>query len=356
MTTVLITGGTGLVGSAVAEALEGTRVLALTRHGASGWAPDGVRGGRSASSILPADQGHVVRGYDAPHITHVRGNVTRSQLGLSDDAYRELAERVDVVVHAAGVTDFTTPHAVTNAVNVTGTRHVAAFAERAQAPLYHVSTGYVNTEGSSVRGRFGVQIYLQSKREAESIAMRCGTFAALVRPSIVFGHSADGSTASFQGLHRLIGMMLENRMPLLPFGADTRVDFLPRDVVGRVTARLVREGFRGEFWLTAGADALTFGRVVDLTRSFAASCGREMDAPRFVTRDMIERLIKPAGGAAVARRIDLLLALTSHMVEEPLPSTLEAGDRVDLVTTLWRGTTFWGEHNGLVPERNVMPA
>ncbi|HZV75455.1 MAG TPA: SDR family oxidoreductase [Conexibacter sp.] len=346
MPSILVTGGTGLVGRAIVDALADVPVLSLTRHGAPGWSAGGLRDSRAVSSLLSAGGGHVVAACDADHVTHVHGDVTQPQLGLPDAVYSDLADQVKLVIHAAGVTDYTTPRAVTNAVNVTGTRHVARFAERADAPLYHVSTGYVRAQGSSVRGRFGAQVYLDSKREAESIAATCGTFAAMVRPSLVFGHSADGSTASFQGLHRLVGMVLQNRMPLLPFPAETRVDFLPRDVVGRAIARLARDRVHGDAWLTAGSDALTFGRVVELLLAFAAACGRQVDSPRFVSRDMIDRLIKPAGGAAIARRIDLLLALTSHLIADPLPSSLGANDRVDLEAALWRGTAFWAERNG----------
>lgn len=345
---VLVTGGTGLVGGAVVEALAvaGTPVLSLTRHGADGWSAGRAHGGRAASGLLPGGGGHVVGASAAEDAAHLQGDVTHPHLGLDAAAYDALAARVDIVIHAAGVTDYTTPRGVTEAVNVAGTRHVARFAERAGASLYHVSTGYVRAQGSSVRGRFGAQVYLDAKRAAEAIAAECDTLAAIVRPSIVFGHSADGSTASFQGLHRLLGLALEEQLPLLPFGPETRVDLLPRDVVGAVIARLARERFRGEFWLTAGGDAPTFGRVLELLLGWAAARGRTLEPPRFVTREMIDRLIKPAGGPVLARRVDLLLALTSHLVAEPLPSSLGAGDAVDVEATLLAGIAYWAERSG----------
>lgn len=345
MRCALVTGGTGLLGSAVLDALGDVGAVSLSRHGASGWAGGAASGGRAASGLLPGGR-HVVGAYASGPAAHVQADVTDPRLGLSDAAYDELAARVDVVIHAAGVTDYTTPRAVTEAVNVAGTRHVARFAERAQAPLYHVSTGYVRAQGSSVRGRFGAQVYLDSKRAAEAVAAECGTLAAIVRPSIVFGHSADGSSASFQGLHRLVGMVLEERLPLLPFGPETRVDFLPRDVVGREIARLVGDRFEGEAWLTAGAAAPTFGRLVELLIELAAEHGRDLEPPRFVSREMIERLVKPAGGPVLARRVDLLLALTSHFVAAPLPSSLAVAEDLDLEEAFRRSATYWSERSG----------
>ncbi len=348
MPCVLVTGGTGLVGGAVLEALAeapDVSLVALSRHGARGWSGGVVHGGRAASGLLPGGR-HVVGACAAQPAAHVQADVTHPRLGLSGAAYDALAARVDVVVHAAGVTDYTTPRSVTDAVNVAGTRHVARFAERARAPLHHVSTGYVRAQGSSVRGRFGAQVYLDAKRAAEDVAAECGTLAAIVRPSIVFGHSADGSSATFQGLHRLVGMILEERLPLLPFGPETRVDFLPRDLVGREIARLVLERFEGEAWLTAGRAAPTFGRVVELLQRLAAAHGRAVEPPRFVSREMIERLVKPAGGPVLARRVDLLLALTSHLVAEPLPSSLPSGVALDLEAVLLRSAAYWAQRSG----------
>jgi nucleoside-diphosphate-sugar epimerase len=253
------------------------------------------------------------------------------------------------------VTDYTTPRTITDALNVSGTEHVARFAEHADAPLYHVSTGYVRAQGTSVRGRFGAQVYLDSKRAAEQVAQGCATLAAIVRPSVVLGHSRDGSSASFQGLHRLLGLMLRGELPLLPFPPETRVDFLPRDLVGSAIARCATAGLRGDCWLTAGEEAPTFGRVVELTIAFAAAHGRQVEPPRFVSREMIERLLRPMGGRALERRLDLLLALSSHLVADPLPSTLEDEHDVDPETVLQRSLGYWAERTGWAPTRDPVP-
>jgi nucleoside-diphosphate-sugar epimerase len=344
---ILVTGGTGLLGDVTIQALAGRSMISLSRHGADGWQSDGPRDRRSISGLLPQPSGHAVRGTEARHVTHLVGDVTQPRMGLAPDAYTELAERVGTIVHCAGVSDFTTPRRVTDAFNIEGTRQVVAFAEDAGAALYHVSTGYIQAQGTAVRGRWGAEVYLNSKRQAERVAATCKTLAAIVRPSIVFGDSLDGSSPSFQGLHRLIGMMLENRMPLLPFSSQTLVDFLPRDVVGGVIARLAVEGFTGEYWLTAGTDAPTFGRVVEILLEFGRERGVEMEPPRFVTVDMIERLLKPVGGEAVARRLDVLLALTSHMREEPLPCSRGPAEAVDLEAALRVGAAYWGERQDL---------
>lgn len=349
--TVLVTGGTGLVGQAVIAALDG-EAISLTRHGAGGWSEGGPRAGGSAAGLVPRLHGHVVTGSDTIEgALHVTGDATEPRLGLREREYSDLARRVDAVVHAAGTSDFTTPRRTTYRLNVDAACHVAAFAERADAPLYHVSTGYVRADGTSVGGRWGAQVYIESKRAAEEVVRGCGQLAAIVRPSIVWSHSRTGVTPSFQGLHRLVGMMLEDRLPLLPFGPEARVDFLPHDTVGATIAGLVQDGFEGEHWLTAGSHAMPFGRCVELVLELGRRIGRELHPPRFVDMDMIERLIRPAGGPAVSRRVDLLLALTTHFTsQELLPSSLPDDDVPDLELAFARGAEHWAEQHGYAPE------
>jgi thioester reductase-like protein len=346
--TVLVTGGTGLLGSAITAALRDVAVISLSRHGCSGW-QSAPRRGRSASALLPQQSGHVVRASDDSNdIIYLKGDLAEPRLGMSSHDYAALADRVDAIVHAAGISDFTTPRPAMEMANVEGTRGVLELAHYARAPLYHISTAYINAEGTSVRGKWGAEVYIQSKRRAEQLVERSDALAAIVRPSIVWGDTATGRSPSFQGLHKLVGLMLRSRMPLLPFGPETCVDFLPRDLMATVIGKLLSTNFRGVFWLTAGAAALPFARVVKILCDYGRSLNIELVPPRFVDRDMIERLIKPAGGATIARRLDLLLALTSHFESQRLlPSSLEKSELPQLEDALLRGARYWGEQNGV---------
>ncbi len=345
---MLVTGGTGLVGSAIVEALGDMNVVSLSRHGAAGWPDRASRRGASASSLLPSLHGHVVPlAGERDGLSHVFGDVTQPLLGLGEREYEELGAGVDLIVHAAGVSDFTTPRETTEALNVLGTREVLALAERAGLPLFHISTGYVRSQGAALNGRWGAGVYVASKRRSEEVVADSPELAAIIRPSIVFSDSRTGWSPSFQGLHRIIGMTLEDKMPLLPFPADVRLDFLPRDVVGQATASLVREGFHGEYWLTAGASALTFGRIIELLMEQGSELGLKLHPPRFVSEEMIERLLKPAGGRSVARRIDLLVALTSHFSSAPeLPSSLPDAEKGDLEQAFVNAARYWALENG----------
>ena len=233
-----------------------------------------------------------------PGVTCVTGDVRQERFGLAPAAYAELAGRVDAVVHCAAVTDFNRDDGSLEDTNVTGTAHVVAFAERADATLYHVSTAFVHTTAQGERGRTAAG-YATSKRTAEDVVRGSRARHVVVRPSIVIGDSATGDVAAFQGLHGVAGAILSGAVPLIPFDAAWPVDFLPSDVVADAIATLVETGVcEGEFWLTAGERALRLDEAVRLCLEVGAEHGIVVDPPRFVPPDDV----RPAHRAGVPRR------------------------------------------------------
>jgi nucleoside-diphosphate-sugar epimerase len=172
--TVLVTGGSGLVGSHVVEALRaaGERVRALVREPA-----------RAAVERLGAEP--------------VVGDVTDAE------TWRRAARGVDAIVHTAAIV--TQPVSLERylAVNVGGTRLAAEAASRARARLVHVSsvavygrTG-VGITGGRVAEDFPFQeisprdFYTRSKRTAEQVlreaAERDGVSVVVIRPNVIYG-------------------------------------------------------------------------------------------------------------------------------------------------------------------------
>lgn len=293
--TVLLTGASGVLGSALLPQLSDCHVIALIHR-------------------TPAP------GADEQLV----GDLTAPRLGLDEPAYRRLVSRVDAVVHCAAVTGFSNGPEATHALNAAGTRQVVRLVADADAVMYHVSTAFVDRTDLT-RAQMGQnhgdatarpEDYLDSKRAGEDVVRSSGVPAVIVRPSVVIGDAATGAISAFQGMHGVIHGLLRGLLPLVPIPADSPVDFVPQDLVAATIAGLIRQGRReGEVWVTAGANALTTDRALEVIRETAGELGLNAPRPRMVGPEMVDRLIRPVFIAGLhpstRRRFDDMLAMTA---------------------------------------------
>lgn len=303
---VLLTGGAGVVGGGVLKRLQGAVVIALVHR-------------------TPVE---------GPGVTALPGDVGASQLGLSTPSWSDLARRVDAVVHAAAVTDFSGDSEHLERANIEGTRHVLELAAAADAPLYHLSTAYIHadidTDREPDRGRMSVR-YAATKRVGDELVRNSGLPHTILRPSVVTGDARTGETTAFQGVHKVADAIVRGEVPLLPFDPDWRLDTIPRDIVADAVCTLVeRQHVGGELWLTSGSRALTVRESVDALVEMAAAHDRVVPQPRFVSPETFDRLIAPVFLDALpaqlvktmTRMLDSFSAYLAH--SEPMPSSLPA--------------------------------
>ena len=77
-------------------------------------------------------------------IRPITGNLTQPNFGLSDAAYKALAQQIDVIYHSAANTNFIYPYPELKATNVNGTREIIKLAAaETTKPLHYISTLYV---------------------------------------------------------------------------------------------------------------------------------------------------------------------------------------------------------------------
>jgi nucleoside-diphosphate-sugar epimerase len=353
---VLVTGATGVLGSAVVEALSGHDVVALAHAGSE------------------------VGGADA-----LPGSVEQPQLGLAPRVYQELCARVDCVVHCAATSHYAVREADVRAVNVGGTERVLAFCEQAGAHLYHVGTALAPPRGQAGasprnardrepapllppeparRSPFSREPYLESKRDAEHIVRSSRMATTVVRPSLVIGDLRTGATPRFQGIHTLMRFILTETYGVVPAIATDRADYLPRDTMAGAIACMIDAGETPELcWLTAGDRAPTMQRVVDLALAYGRSVGLDPTPARFMDPEVIDRLVRPALLPELPhrerQRFEYVIEFASGLHSGRIfPTALDdfAGRMTiptasDLEDALTNSLRYWGAETNLAAER-----
>ncbi|MFJ5271742.1 SDR family oxidoreductase [Streptomyces sp. NPDC088358] len=267
--TILLTGGAGVLGRALIDELSPDFALTCLRH------------------RTPVNDRRV---------REVPADLLEPRLGLSHDDLTRLAKEVDLVVHSAAATNWKAEPGVIRRANLDGTVAVLDLAARAGAPFFHMSTAFVaNPLASEERERFpGAAAYLASKTEAEQVVREAPVPGVILRPSVVMGDSVTGRIAGMQGLTRALGAIVKGQVPVLPGAPGARIDMVPQDVVARAVGDLVRAGVAGgEYWLTAGAEALLQSEVVDTCLEFADQYGPRPHPPRLVPLESVHRLLLP---------------------------------------------------------------
>lgn len=330
--TVLLTGASGVVGRALIDELAAEYDIVCLRH------------------RTPVHD---------PRITEIQGELGGPNLGLPAADYDALARRVDIVLHSAAATAWHLGPERIWATNVGGTEGMLAFARRAGAPLYYFSTAFVADppvdDGS---GRYAAaNAYLYSKIETERLVRESGHPVVIVRPSLVMGDSRDGHISGFQGFHRGIIAMVRGTVPVLPAEMSSLVDAVPQDLVARAVHRLLRTGCTaGEFWLTAGAQSMRLGQIVNACLQFAARLGSTPPRPRLLSIEAVDRLLIPLlDDMVLPDLVERLRHFSELMRPFQTPAALESslpalGEQVSeqlLLQALERNLEYWAWQQGL---------
>ncbi|MFI0738421.1 SDR family oxidoreductase [Streptomyces sp. NPDC021100] len=260
--TVLLTGATGVVGRS------------LLRE------PADVR-------LVPAARAATVPDATEPV---VRCDVTKDRLGLDAGAYAELAARVDVVIHSAGLTEWGLPAERYEPVNVEGTRRVIEFAREAGAPVHFMSTAFVaalaDTAPVPLRAENVCRNYITSKRAAEDLLRSSGIPHAIYRPTNLIGDSVTGWTSHPQIVQQMSDWLGRGRAPFLPVHPGIRMDFVPQDLLSKAVLRAVERGDdEGEWWVTLGPAAMDVETCVAIVVKQAAERGRHLTVPPLLDAD-----------------------------------------------------------------------
>jgi long-chain acyl-CoA synthetase len=149
---LLLVGGTGFLGKVALSLLldrfpQVGRIYLMVRPGAGAGSEE-----RFWRSVLPSPAfdplrqryGERLEAFLREKLVIVGGDVTRENLGYSEEEAERIAADIDVLVNCSGRVSFNPPLEAALKTNVNGTRNTLAFAKRMKRPaLIHVSTCFV---------------------------------------------------------------------------------------------------------------------------------------------------------------------------------------------------------------------
>ncbi|KAF1951396.1 acetyl-CoA synthetase-like protein [Byssothecium circinans] len=250
--TVLLTGVTGFLGPFLLRDLLDTttaKVVCLVRF--SDASQEGLPAGVARIRRNLLDFG-LWSDLIMERVEVLPGNLSRKRFGMSPDAFAELADRVDVVVHAAATVNLVYPYAALRLPNVIGTKEILRLACKAGATVQYVSTNGVlppapGPEGWPEDAMLGVEDvptkladgYGQTKWVAEQLVLEAGRRGLPVkvhRAGTISGHSGTGASNAWDLLTALIVESI--RIGHYPDVKGWRAEMTPVDFVSKAIIHL----------------------------------------------------------------------------------------------------------------------
>ncbi len=310
----LITGATGVVGSAVVPVFlqePDTEVRLLLRARSEEHLQE-----RSQSLFaywkpeLQSDSAMI-------RIKALRGDVSETRLGLSEEAYETLASELTHIVHCAANVKMNMSAAEARKSSVDSAAEIAALAERCQQNGQFRKLDYVSTlgvagrmrglipEGPLVETREFHNTYESSKAEAEEFILekiKNGLPVTIHRPSMVVGDSRTGKIIHFQIFYYL-GEFLSGKLThgFLPIIKDVKLDTIPVDYVARALHwSSGNDACNGKiFHLCSGPDqAMDIPELTDLLRANLISRDNKLPRLHRIPITLFRRFISLVGLAA----------------------------------------------------------
>ncbi len=317
MSTIFLTGATGLIGGGVLQ-----RMLPLNPAMHAYVLVRDLQRWRAVQARL---------GLPADRVTPVLGDVRAPGLGLEPQVHAQVGASVSAVLHFAADTTFSLPLPQARAINVEGTRHLLELAEAWPhvERFVYASTAFVAgrrvgriLEGDDDHDAGWVNPYEQCKHEAEALVRAGGREWVIFRPSTVVCDSASGLVRQFNVVHRALRLYHHGLASMLPGEEGSPLDTVPDDYVNDAIARLaLHEDMAGQtLHLCAGDGAVPLGEMLDLTWEIWAGvpAWRRRGVPRpaitdLATYRLFEQSVEEAGDARLRQVMQSLSHITPQL-------------------------------------------
>lgn len=325
MGTIFLTGVTGYIGSYVAHGLlekTGDRLAVLVRA-----ENEEVAKQRLWKSLqLHMDFDTFAR--YLPRFDIYLGDLTETNLGLSDEAWSRLARSMDSVLHVAASLNRKSAKACFN-VNLRGTLSVVRLARAAADDhglrrFSDVSTvavagerrhETVTEEGCIDWNRSDYDPYARTKKFCEHMIHELlpDVPTTVFRPATVLGDSRFPETTQFDMVTAFAALAY---MRVLPFNPEWRVDIVPADYVGKAIVHIhTQDGpVLDAYHLSAGDASLTYGEIHQALRT-SGHRAKFVFMPKLGTpfRAAVDALSNTPRGWGMARHAALLKVFLPYL-------------------------------------------
>jgi long-chain acyl-CoA synthetase len=309
--TVLLTGGTGFLGTLIAKRLlqEDVGIIALVR---SRGKEDAALRLRKAWWDWPELAAEVGQRVDA-----VPGDLRQANVITGAADLKEARSGVDVMINAAADLGLDNDMDALRQTNVLGVKNLLSLAngideDHGLSRFSHLSTAYVcgtatGRISEDFTGSDFASNYERSKAEGESIVREAGVPFTIFRPAMIVGETGRGWIRTFNTLYYPLRLYLTGRLRVLPMDPSAKVNMVPGDLAADAIARISldpRGSGRTAHLMPPEEDLPTVKELVDLAREWSAGeLGVKLPRARFVRlpRRVGESLVRFSGEIASSR-------------------------------------------------------
>ncbi len=325
--TILITGGTGMLGE---------RLLQLLCEQES-----------VQEVIVLARKRVPLLGHAKLAVLH--GDIGVVGLGLDEATRNSLGSKVTTIVHGAAETAFSAKLSLARSVNVVGTENLLQLAKTCSRlrGICYLSTVYVAgrrtghiREDELEHSEGFVNAYEQSKYEAEILvrSRMAELPIATVRLSTILGDSNNGTVSKLGALHHALRFFYHSLAPMVPGSEGSLVDLIALDYAAHSVATLALAHFvpSATWHLCGGEEALTLKELLDLTLDLfyelrPAWRKRAIEKPAIVDRATFELFVKSVEELGDSTLKDSIVVLKYFAPQLSYPKTMGDGNTRSLL-------------------------